>query len=206
MGLLRALGFAVVTVPAVTVAHGAVSGALPAPLLLGLVAVTALVAGLLTRDAGPRSTALALVGAQLIGHGILYFAPGGSTSGCLPAIGRGARAGLDLALLRPAAHCGLDGVTAGVGAFAAVAVVGLALTLVVGQLLVAAAGAGALHVIEASWAAVQALAARFTPTLVEPVPLTPRPAPSPQPLLLPLLASPASRPLLRRGHPAGFAA
>jgi len=199
---VRAFGFVALTVPAVTLAHGVVGGVFPSATLMLLAAVVALVAGWSTGDRGPGPMMLSLAGVQLLLHGLLYFGSGEPSSACLPAIGRGARMGMDLALLRSAPACGPDGYLVGVGGYAAVAAMLLAVSLVVGQILVAALGTLALWVVEVSWAVAQSLVRLVSPIVLMPVQLTPRVPFRPAPLLLAVTESPSSRPFLRRGPPA----
>ncbi len=204
--LFRALGFVAVTVPAVLVVHGLVGGALPSLPLLLVAAVLAGMAGWCTsgRDTGVVTASLA--GVQLLLHSLLYVGSGQPSTGCLPAIGRGARLGVDFALLRPATACGPDGYAVGVGGYAAVATVLVAVTLVAGQLLTAAVGMLALRVVEAWCAMAQALVRLVSPIVLTPVPLTPRLPLRPAPLLSPAVQSPFTRPFLRRGPPAAVRA
>jgi hypothetical protein len=100
---------------------------------------------LLHRRAGrsPRSDALVLglgtAFAQLAGHTVLFVLHGGATTptGCLPAVGRGAEAGLELALLRPDAACPPGTAAAGPTLLAAWAALLVTVLIVAGHALVA---------------------------------------------------------------------
>lgn len=183
-------------------AHFVVGGLLPSTALMLLAALVALVVGWSTGDRGPAPVMLSLAGVQLLLHGLLYFGSGEPSSACLPAIGRGARVGVDLALLRPAPACGPDGYVVGAGGYAAVAAVLLAASLVAGQILVAAVGTLTLRVVEISWSVAQSLVRLVSPIVLTPVQLTPRVPFRQAPMLVPVTESPSSRPFLRRGPPA----
>jgi hypothetical protein len=198
---VRAAGFTAVTVPAVALAHLAVTGGLPPAGLMLLVALLAAVAGGSAGHAGTPRLLATLAGAQLAGHGVLYLALGRPDAGCLPTMGRGARIGVDLALLRPDAACGPGGYTSGAGLLAAVAVVLLALTVLTGQVLVATGGALLLRALEASWRAIRALAARIVPPLPRPLVVTTGARPFPVLVIRPPVPAPAGTPLRRRGPP-----
>jgi hypothetical protein len=108
----------------------------------------------------PRSDTVVLaVGtafAQLAGHTILFVlhAGDGTATGCLPAVGRGAAAGVELALLRPDAACPPGTAAAGPTLLAAWAALLVTVLIVAGHALVAtvaalvlAAGSASLRVL-----------------------------------------------------------
>ena len=201
MSPVRALGVPLVAAPAVVTVHAALTGGPPSlPALLAVLAVTA-AAGLLAGSHGSRRLLAALLGAQLVGHAVLWLVLGQPASGCLPVMGRGARVGLDLALLRHDTAC-TTGVSAGVGAYAALLCLLLAATLLLGQVLVATAGGLALRVVEAAWSALRTLLAHVVPVLLAPVRVTPVLRPRPTPRLVPVTSPVVVAPLLRRGPPA----
>lgn len=201
MSPVRALGVPIVAVPAVAAVHAALTGSLPTvPALLAVLAV-AVVAGLLAGSHGSRRLLGALLGAQLAAHAVLWLVLGQPASSCLPVLGRGARVGLDLALLRHDTACA-SGVSAGVGAYAALFCLLLAATLVLGQVLVATAGGLALRGVEAAWTALRTLLAHVVPVLLTPVHVTPVLRPRPAPRLVPMTSPVVVAPLVRRGPPA----
>jgi hypothetical protein len=95
------------------------------------------------RAGRPRSDALVLglgtAFAQLAGHTVLFVLHGGDTTGgCLPAVGRGAEAGLDLALLRADTTCPPGTAAAGPTLLAAWAALLATVLIVAGHAVVAA--------------------------------------------------------------------
>ena len=200
----RAVVVAALVTPAVVLAHLLTRGALPGT--AGLLAVAGL-AGLVTLVVpaqGRFRLAAVVVAAQVAGHTLLA-ATSGSAAGCLPAVGRGARAGLRLALLRTDAVCEPGTLAA---APALTALVGSALTglaVVAGHLLVASLSArlvGAWETLLARVADVVAAVLPALPRVLAPVPAAPRSTRPVREAVRPAAARlhvPA--PLVRRGPP-----
>lgn len=200
----RAVVVAVLVTPAVVLAHLLTRGALPG--VTGLLAVAGL-AGLVTLAVPARGRlrlAAVVVAAQVAGHTLLA-ATSGTAAGCLPAVGRGARAGLQLALLRADAVCtpGTLAATPALTALLGSALTGVA--VVAGHLLVASLSARLVTAAETLVAVVADVVAAVLPALpraVTVVPAAPRSTRPVREAVLPTAArlhGPA--PLVRRGPP-----
>ena len=101
--------------------------------------------------------------------------PGGGSSGCVPAIGRGAELGLRLTLLRQEPTCPNGTLAVSTTGTAATAVILTALAILLGHTLVALLAAAVPLAAEATVATVRALRALVTPAT--PSPLAPCAAP-----------------------------
>lgn len=199
----RAAVVAALVAPWVVLAHLLTRG--EAPGAAGLLAVTGLVglAALLAPAVGTARLTLAVVVAQTAGHGALAALTPGTGGGCLPAVGRGAEAGLHLALLRPDASCP-TGLTAGPTLTALLGSVLTAVALVAGQVLVAALSARAAEAAGTAARALRALLAAVLPALPAAVPAVPPAAPAAvrgEGAAHPRPAAAAPQPLTRRGPP-----
>jgi hypothetical protein len=201
----RAVVVAATVTPAVLLAHLLTRGATPGP--LGLAAVVLLV-GLVAFAApltGAVRLAAAVVVAQVAGHAALAaLTPGGTGAGCLPAVGRGAEAGLHLALLRADAACSDGTLAAGPAATALLGAAVTAAALVAGQVLLAALTAALVTAGETAAHRAAGLVRAVLPALPAPFPASVvatlrrtlaadrfRPVPAPVP----------AAPLTRRGPP-----
>ncbi len=175
----RAVVVAALVTPAVVLAHLLTRG--EAPGVTGLCAVVALagVAAFLvpadgpttpTGRAGPARLTVAVVAAQVAGHAALAaLTPGGTGAGCLPAVGRGADAGLHLAMLRSDTACSTGTYAAGPALTAMLGAFATAVVLVAGQVLLGAFTARLVVAAEALAAAVRDLADAALPALPGPV-------------------------------------
>jgi hypothetical protein len=206
----RSAAVALVTAPAVLLAHLLTSGDVPSPgAVLLVVAVVACVARLLP-GGGAGATAAVAALAQFAGHvALAVTVPGGAgTGGCLSVVGRGADA-----LVDPAGACPPGTVAASPTAVALVTAVaaaaGAALLVLAGSGLVAAVTGVLVAVLGAGADAVRDLLAGLLPVLPDaagvrlPI-LRTRPAPRPVTVRVRHLWSPATS--VRRGPPAVSAA
>jgi len=201
----RALVVATLVTPAVVLAHLLTRGELPG--LTGLSAVVGLV-GLVSFAAplsGTGRLAAAVVLAQVAGHGALAaLTPGGAQSGCLPAVGRGAEAGLQLAMLRADAVCAPGTLAAGPTLTALLGAAVTAVALVAGQVLVGAVAARLVTAAEAGVAGLRAVARAALPTLpraTPALPVPPRRTAVTRSVPVPVAPHSAPEPLTRRGPP-----
>jgi hypothetical protein len=144
----QAFAVAALGVPAVLLAHLLTTGAVVGPAAAaGVVLADLVVAASLPARSRTR-LALVTAAAQAAGHAVLALATAGgpAPSGCIPVVGRGARLGLHLALLRADASCPAGTLAPGPAATptaAALTAVLAALTVIAGHA-IAAALTGAL--------------------------------------------------------------
>ncbi len=200
----RAVVVAALVTPAVLAAHVLTRGVPPGP--AGLLAVTALVTAVafVAPLHGTRRLAAAVVAAQLAGHAVLAATTSGGTgAGCLPAVGRGAQAGLDLALLRTDVACAPGTMAAGAGLTALLGALLTAVVLLAGQVLVGSLTATVVVLAERVVSAVRDLVAAVLPALpaVAAVPVVPgrpvlRAGDAPRPVTVT-----GTAPATRRGPP-----
>lgn len=156
--MLRAAGSVLITCPSVALAHLAITGTAPPPLVLLGVAVVAAIAGITSGAASsPYHLTARLTGAQLAGHAVVYLALGQPSAGCLPAMGRGAVAGLRLAILRPDAQCAPGQFAAGPVLTTSLAVLLAGALVLLWQCATAAAGSALLGLTTRAWAAATTL-------------------------------------------------
>lgn len=127
--------------------HVLVASALPSPAVLALTAgVVALL--ILPRLATGRSVVATVVLGQVAAHTVLAVVGSTAQGGCLPLIGRAARAGIDLAAMGVAQDCAA-GTLAVPGSAAQVALLSLltAVPVLIAHLLGAAVGTGVIHLL-----------------------------------------------------------
>lgn len=145
----QAFAVAALGVPAVLFAHLLTTGAVVGPAAAtGVVLAVLVVAATLPARSRTR-LALVTAAAQVAGHAVLALATAGgpAPSGCLPVVGRGARLGLHLALLRADASCPAGTLAPGPAATptaAALTAVLAALTVIAGHAIVAVVTGGLL--------------------------------------------------------------
>jgi hypothetical protein len=184
-----AAGVALLTAPAVLVAHVLTTRTPPsAPASLLVVAVVAVLAAAMPARA-PTATAGVAALAQLAGHGVLALTrpSGDAPGGCLSVVGRGADLGIRYGLLRPSGACPPGTVQATPALVAVVAAVAAGLAVLAGQALVAALAALLVTSVARAARRVRSLAASVLPLLLlldrAPVPVHGAPAcPPPAPV------------------------
>jgi hypothetical protein len=170
----RAAALTLLTAPAVLVAHLVTSGATPPLAALVAVAAVAFGLGAIVPVSGAPALAAVIGLAQLAGHAVLALAPGTGGGGCLPAVGRGARLGMQVTLFG-AEGCPPGTYAAG-GTLSRTAVAALvtAAVLVVVHLLVAAAGGLLVAAVEGCAAVRRAFAALVRPPALPRLPVAVR--------------------------------
>lgn len=201
----RAVVVAALVTPAVVAAHLLTRGQLPGATGLAAVAALAGLVTLLVPAGGRFRLATVVVTAQVAGHTLLALtAPGGAGAGCLPAVGRGAQAGLHLAMLRADAVCAPGTLAAGPTLTALVGAVLTGVAVVAGHVALGALAARLVVVGETLAATVADLVAVVVPAPPGRVALVPvashrtLPADDERPVVA-RLDGPA--PLRRRGPP-----
>jgi hypothetical protein len=203
--LARALVVAALVTPAVVAAHLLTRGGLPGATGLAAVAALAGLVTLLVPAQGRFRLAAVVVTAQVAGHTVLALTtPGGTGAGCLPAVGRGAQAGLHLAMLRADAVCTPGTAAAGPALTALLGAVLTGLAVVCGHVALGALAARLVTAGEALAGTVADLVSAVVPVLparvalAAPAPRATFPRDDARPLVA-RLEGPA--PLRRRGPP-----
>lgn len=139
--MIQATAVALFTLPCVLLAHLLTSGATVTLLAAGLCAVTVFaVAAAVPARTAPR-LGLLVAATQVCAHTVLALLPGqgdGATSGCIPAVGRGAELGLQLAVFHRDAGCPNGTLAAGGTTTTAMAAIFTAVAILTGHAVVAA--------------------------------------------------------------------
>ena len=209
--LVRAVALTTCCLPVLTVAHLATGGAPPAPARLAAVGAVLLLAALVTTPcSGPATLAAVAGGAQVVAQAVLVVGQqaDSTTTGCLPAVGTGARLGLRLAVLRLDPTCPEGTAAVGPTTTAAVSAMAVAVAVVCAHAAVAVLAGLAMDV-SAVWVRVVAAAGHLVPlrrlgapTVVAPVRFRIAASrPLPRPLRRRMLAVP-----VRRGPPLAMTA
>jgi hypothetical protein len=155
---IRRVAVAVAAVPAVLLAHVLASGTVPGTRSTAAVATVVVLVALLAPVRRRAGLALAMGVAQLSGHAVLLLSrPADGAVGCLPALGRGARAGLRMAGWDPAPACPQGMVAVDPRTAAAAAALVTAMAIVLGHALAVLLASVAVLLAEGARAVVTAL-------------------------------------------------
>jgi hypothetical protein len=103
----QAIAVAALGVPAILFAHLLATDVVARPALVGSVVLAVLAVAAALPARGRAGLTLVTAATQVAGHTVLTLATAGGAapSGCIPVVGRGARLGLQLALLQEDAAC-----------------------------------------------------------------------------------------------------